>query len=181
MPQRADQLIQIDAFERMCDLAVEYDLPLCVHSREAEQDTFDVFERKLKRNHKIQLHCFGSSIQFLTKLLKEWPNSYLSYAGHITYSTANAWLVRPYTKQIPGEIAPEIEPQDLFTLVDMTPMDRILLETDGPYMAPCPYLGKSALPSHMLFSAKIIAEIKKVSMTELLMQCRENSREFFGV
>lgn len=174
-PSRTAQLQQMSVFERICDLGVEHNLPLCVHSREAERDTLDIFERKLPRDYKIQLHCYGNSIQFMEILLTEWPNAMISLAGHLTYPSSREWSVRPLTMN------GKVEPQDLHDLVRKLPLNRLLLETDGPYMAPHPYIGMSALPAHLVITAQKVADIRKITLNEVLAASRENARRFFGV
>eukprot|EP00397_Hematodinium_sp_SG-2012_P047610 GEMP01054228.1.p1 GENE.GEMP01054228.1~~GEMP01054228.1.p1 ORF type:complete len:431 (+),score=69.62 GEMP01054228.1:114-1406(+) len=174
-PTRQAQLKQVFVFERICDIALELDLPLCVHSREAERDTLDVFERKLPTDYRIQLHCYGNSIEFMELLLVDWPNAMISMAGHLTYPSSREWNVRPLT------LNGEIETQDLHEHVRRLPLNRLLLETDGPYMAPTPYIGTSALPAHIVITAQAVADIKQVTLDAVLIACRENARKFFGV
>jgi len=180
MPSAESRQIQIQAFEAVCDLAFEKNLPICIHTREAEMDTLDVIKRKFPADYKLQMHCFGNSRDFLELVLEEYPNCMISFAGHLTYASAKIWMVRPY---VLGDeaLTRECVQHDLTEMVKTLPLDRILLETDGPYMAPNPFTGTSCVPAHMLITAQCIAEIKEVSLDDVLKQTRINARNFFGV
>jgi len=112
----------------------------------------------LPSSHLIHAHCFTSSKAMASELLRRFPKLYLGFTGVITFKTA-------------GEVR---------DVVALTPLRRILLETDGPYMAPLPHRGSVAHPGHIVLVAEEVAKIKQISFGEVLSVCRENARQIYG-
>lgn len=140
---------QIKLFEEQLNLAKQYDLPVAIHSREAEQDTADI----LGKDSFGVMHCFTSSWWLAKTMLDR--GFYFSASGIITFK--NAEEIRETFKKIP--------------------LDRIVIETDAPYCAPVPYRGKVCEPAMVIETAKVVASIKGLSLEQLepiLMQNTQN-------
>jgi TatD DNase family protein len=150
---------QARAFVAQMALAKELGAPIVVHTREAEEDTLRLMREHLPRDHRIHVHCFTSSARLARELLAHFPNLCLGFTGVVTFKNA-----------------PEVR-----EVVAATPLDRILLETDGPYMAPAPRRGEVAHPGHVPYIAAKIAEIKGVSAAEVFVAAREATRRVYGI
>lgn len=151
--------LQRDVFARQIRMGVECGKPLIIHTREAEQDTLDILVREAPKDWRIHVHCFTSSQDLAAKLLDAFPNLRLGFTGIVTFKNA----------------------QDLQGVVQATPLDRILLETDGPYLAPVPHRGKPAHPGHIPLIAQKIAELKSVSVESVYDAARKSTREVYGI
>lgn len=144
---------QLRVFRKQCEMAVELNLPLVVHSREAEDDTLDILKSCMPTSHLIHLHCFTSSLNMAQSLLHHFPNCYLGFTGVATFKSSN----------------------DVQTVIRNTPLNRLLLETDAPFMAPTPYRGKTCHSGMSLHTAKKICELKEVPLQEGFAALRENA------
>lgn len=145
------------AFKAQIELAKELDLPIVIHSREADQETFDTIEAAQDGNLKVLLHCYSGSAELAQEYLK--LGCYISLAGPVTFKNA----------RVPKEVAKVI------------PLDRLLVETDSPYLTPEPYRGKRNEPMFVKYVVEEIAELKGVSIEELSSATRENTKKFFGI
>ena len=114
----ADKEKQILSFKNHLEAAAELNIPVIVHSRNAETETFNILNEFKSKNLKILMHCFTGSREFAEKLLDF--NTYFSASGIITFKNS-------------------IELQNTFKFI---PLDRLLIETDSPYLAPVPQRGK---------------------------------------
>ena len=141
------------------DLAVSLKKPLVVHTRFAEDDTLELMEKHLPTEHPIHVHCFTSSNTLAQALLERFSTLRLGFTGVVTFKNA-----------------PEVQ-----EVVRNTPLDRILLETDSPYMAPEPFRGRIAHPGHVSYVADTVATLKGVSRAEVLATCRRNTRLIYGI
>ena len=150
---------QARAFVEQMALAKELGAPIVVHTRCAEEDTLRLMREHLPRDHRIHVHCFTSSAWLARELLATFPNLCLGFTGVVTFKNA-----------------PEVR-----EVVAATPLNRILLETDGPYMAPAPRRGEVAHPGHVPLIAVKIAEIKGVSAAEVFVAAREATRRVYGI
>ena len=151
---------QRDVFTRQLRISAELGLPLVVHTREAEEDTLALMKEHLPADHKVHVHCFTSSLGMARRLLGLFPsNLCIGFTGVITFK--NAAEIR--------EVVAEV------------PLSKILLETDGPYMAPTPYRGQVAHPGHVYYVASKVAEVKGTSLDEVLATCRDNTRRTYGI
>ena len=151
--------IQRDAFARQIRQGVALGKPLIIHTREAEADTLEILAAEAPREWKIHVHCFTSSPAMAEKLLAGFPNLCLGFTGIVTFKNA-------------------LELQDV---AKATPLDRLLLETDGPYLAPIPHRGKPAHPGHIPLIAAKIAEIKGIEVGAVFGAARENTRKIYGI
>ncbi|KAH0791001.1 hydrolase, TatD family protein [Histomonas meleagridis] len=150
--------VQMAIFERQCRLAVDLGMPIVVHTREAEKDTLEVFERAIPKDHKVHIHCYTDSPWLVEKILEKWTNAYFGFTGVLTFPKSN--LVRESCKKVP--------------------LNRLLSETDGPYMAPVPYRGKASNPGYIPVIIKKMAEIHNVDEKTAFITIRENCRQFYG-
>ena len=153
------RLIQIEVFIRQIQLAVKLKKPLIIHTREAEEDTLKIMQDEIPKDWKIHVHCFTSSAGMAEKLLAHFPNLCLGFTGIVTFKNG-------------------IELQGI---AKVTPLDRLLLETDGPYLAPTPHRGKVAHPGHIPFIAAKIAELKGIAVEAVYLAARENTRKVYGI
>ena len=151
----SDKHKQIESFKTHIEAAINTDVPLIIHSRNAETETFNILNGYKKYNLKILMHCFTGSKQFAEKLLT--LNSFFSASGIITFANA-------------------IDIQETFKFL---PSDKILIETDSPFLAPVPNRGNKNEPSYIDFTAKKLAEIKNISKSELVKITTNNFNQLF--
>lgn len=149
--------VQQRVFEREIGLAVERQLPITIHTREAEADTLAILKRAMPRDHFFHVHCFTDSWAFAEQVLKEWPNAYFGFTGVLTFK--NSKKVQSVCRRVP--------------------MDRLLSETDGPYMAPVPQRGEAAHPGHIPHIIAKIAELHGIAEEDAAQQLRENCRKIY--
>ncbi len=147
--------IQKEWFEKQLYLASEVNLPIVVHSREAAQDTLEILKSWQKDKTSGVIHCFS----YTKESAREYLNMdyYFGIGGGITFKNA----------------------KKLVEAVSYIPMNRILLETDCPYLAPEPYRGKRNQSSYIDYVAQRISEIKQISKEEVLMQTMQNAKDFY--
>ena len=139
----SDKKKQIDSFINHIEAAIKLDFPIIVHSRNAEKETFEILNSYKKYNPKILMHCFTGSHGFAKKLIE--LDSYFSASGIITFKNSLAL-------------------QDTFSFL---PLEKLLIETDSPFLAPIPMRGKKNEPSYIKFTAEKLASLKKLSFEEL--------------
>ncbi|MEC7099861.1 MAG: TatD family hydrolase [Pseudomonadota bacterium] len=148
---------QISSFEEHILAAQEKNLPLIVHTRSAEHETFDILEKHLKKKEtKILIHCFTGTREFAFKLLS--LGAYLSASGVVTFNKS----------------------QDLANTFKDIPNERILVETDAPYLAPVPLRGKPNEPSYIIHTVKFLSKIKNLSFDEFSKITTNNFFNLFG-
>jgi TatD DNase family protein len=147
--------LQKRAFERQLTLAEELDLPVIIHAREATADTLEI----LSRHKSVEgvLHCYSGSAE-TAKILIDW-GFYIGFTGVLTFKNARH----------PVES------------VGVIPKERLLLETDCPYMAPVPWRGKRSCSPMIQSVAEKMAEIKGVSPQEMIDIAAENARKLFRI
>ena len=146
---------QISSFKQHIEASIETNKPLIVHSRDAEKETFEILNQYKNQNIKILMHCFTGSKQFSEKLLT--LNSYFSASGIITFKNST----------------------DLQETFKSLPLDKVLIETDSPFLAPVPNRGKKNEPSYIDFTAAKLAEIKNISKSELIKITTNNFNKLF--
>ena len=152
----ADRGAQLTAFEEQLALANELSLPVVIHTRDADEDT-----RAILANHSSTLngrgviHSFTSSLSLAEFCLEE--GFLLGFNGITTFRNAD----------------------NVRAVVDATPVERILLETDAPYLTPVPYRGRSNAPCYLPFIAEKLAEVKSLPIEQLLEHARANSYRLF--
>ena len=146
--------LQKRVFEEQIRLSLDLEMPLIVHDREAHGDVYDLL-RKYKPNALV--HCFSGSVELMREAVR--MGMYISLGGVVTFKNARHSL----------EVASEI------------PLDRLLLETDAPYMAPVPFRGSRCDSSMTHKTAEKLAEIKGIPTEEAIKICNENAVRFFGL
>ena len=134
---------QIKSFKEHIEAAIDINLPVIVHSRNAEKETFEILNYYKNQNPKILMHCFGGSYAFFKNMEK--LNSYFSASGIITFKNST-------------------ELQNTFTKI---PNDKLLVETDSPFLAPLPMRGKKNEPAFIKYTLKKLSELKSVSEIEM--------------
>ena len=146
---------QKSILDAQLSMAEELDLPVIIHDREAHGDTMDIL--RAHPNVRGVLHSFSGSAEMARQLLKNgW---YISFSGPITYKNARSLR----------EVAANV------------PLDRILIETDAPYLPPEPHRGKINFSGYLPFTAKAVADVKECSLEEIARQTVENAKALFGL
>ena len=148
--------LQKEVFIKQIKLANELYLPICVHDREAHKDTFDIL-KEYNKGSKVVMHCFSGSVEFARECIKEgW---YLALGGVVTFK--NAVKMK--------EVAADI------------PLEKLLLETDAPYLTPVPYRGKENQPAYVRFVAEEISKIRNVSFENIVQASSQNAEKVFAI
>ena len=148
---------QIECFEEHINAAQKSKLPLIVHTRSAEPETLQLLKkRKLEKDFKILIHCFTGSKDFAFKLLD--LNAFISASGVVTFKNSH----------------------ELATTFKDIPNNKILVETDSPYLAPIPLRGKPNEPSYIIHTVKFLSELKKISFKEFSDMTTKNFFSLFG-
>lgn len=148
--------LQRDVFIRQLALARDLNLPVCIHDREAHGDLLKILQTEGKENRGV-VHCFSGSVEMARELVKlGW---YLGVDGPVTYKNAKKGL----------EVLREI------------PLDRLLLETDSPYLTPHPYRGRRNEPGLVRLVAEKTAELREISLAELAARTTRNARDIYGL
>lgn len=145
---------QKELFENQILLAKELDLPIIVHDREAHGDTLEILKKHKPRG---VLHCFSGSVETAEEILK--LGMYIGLGGALTFKNARKSV----------EVA------------EMLPLDRLLLETDCPYMAPVPFRGKRNYSGYIPYIAEKVAEIKDIDPQTVLDVTSENAKKLFKI
>ena len=151
----SDRDKQEESFRIHIEAALKANIPLVIHSRNAEDKMFEILDDFKNKKLKILMHCFTGSQQFAEKLLKF--NSYFSASGIITFKNS-------------------AELQKTFKFL---PLERILIETDSPFLAPVPNRGKKNEPSFIDFTATKLAEIKEIEKSNLIKITTDNFNNLF--
>ncbi|KAI8812119.1 hypothetical protein BJ742DRAFT_674149 [Cladochytrium replicatum] len=159
--------VQKTVLERQIGLALTLNKPLVIHSREAESDTYEILTRLVPRGWKIHIHCFTDTPAFAASLLEFFPNLFIGITGVVTFGTA-------------------LNTQEV---VRATPLERLLLETDSPYMVPRVLQTTDKTrpsttichPGMIPLVAQKVADLKGLTYAEVMRTCRENARRMYGI
>ena len=151
----SDKIDQIKSFEEHIKAAIELGIPLIIHSRNADDDMLSILNNFKDFNLKILMHCFTGSKLFATKLLD--LNAYFSASGIITFKNS-------------------IDLQETFKFL---PLEKLLIETDSPYLAPVPNRGKKNEPSFVKYTAEKLAFVKEVTTEHLIRSTSTNFNNLF--
>lgn len=146
--------LQIQTFREQIELARELDLPIVVHSREATADTLEILREYKPRG---VVHCYSGSAETAREILN--LGMYISFTGVLTFKNAKKAV----------------------EACEIIPLDRLMLETDCPYMAPVPHRGQRCDSSMVLNIAEKVAEIKKLPLKTVVETCNDNAVRFFGL
>lgn len=145
---------QKKAFIEQIEISIEHQLPIEIHTRDAEEDTCEIL-KQFKGQVKGLIHCFTGTQWLADQALDLGLN--LSISGVVTFKTADA----------------------LREVVKNTPLDRLHIETDAPFLAPVPHRGKKNEPAFMIETARKVAELKQVSLEDLAKQVQKNTEKLF--
>ena len=146
---------QINSFLNHINAAIELDVPLIIHSRNAETEILNILSEFVNSKLKILMHCFTGSETFANNLLKF--NSYFSASGIITFKNST----------------------DLQNTFKIIPLDRLLIETDSPFLSPDPFRGKRNEPSFIIHILKKLASIKQIDTNKLDTITTNNFNKLF--
>ncbi len=151
----SDKKSQIKSFEEHIKASIETNTPLIVHSRNAENETYDLLKNFNDKRLKILMHCFTGSKEFAKRLLT--LNSFFSASGIITFKNS-------------------VDLQETFKFL---PKENLLIETDSPFLAPEPNRGKKNEPSFLKFTAEKLAKLKDISSDDLIDITTNNFNKLF--
>ena len=149
--------LQKEWFKKQMELAKEVDLPVIVHSREAAQDTFDLIKSEHAGTTGGVIHCFSGSKEMAKEYIK--MGYYIGVGGVVTFKNARV----------------------LKEVVESIPLERILTETDCPYLAPVPFRGKRNCSAYISYVLDMIAELKGISREEAEQVTYENARNMYRI
>lgn len=148
--------LQKDVFIKQIKFANKVGLPIVVHDREAHKDCFDILKEH-NQNSKVLFHCFSGSVEFMRECVKQgW---FIALGGVVTFK--NAIKMK--------EVAQEV------------PLDKLVLETDAPYLTPVPYRGKENKPAYTKYVAEEIAKLREMSLEEIIDITSTNAEGFFNI
>lgn len=147
---------QKDLFAGQLSLAKEFNLPVLIHNREADQDIIDILNEVHIPNGGI-LHCFSSDYSTAKKLLD--LGMYISFAGNLTYKNN----------------------ENIRAIASKIPLDRLFLETDSPYLSPQKQRGKRNHPGHIGYTYEVLGEVKKIPLSEIIQQLNNNFHSLFKI
>ena len=149
--------LQKEYFIKQIEFANEHHLPICIHNRDSNEDCFNI----LKENRPLYgaiMHCYSGSVEMMQELIK-FDGLYISLGGPVTFTNAKT----------PKAVAEEV------------PLDRLLIETDSPYLTPHPHRGEKNEPKHICLVSEEIARLKNMSRKHLEDVIYKNSLRIFGI
>jgi TatD DNase family protein len=147
---------QISSFKEHIEASIQTNVPLIIHSRDAEDETSDILNKYKDKKLKILMHCFTGSEAFAKKLSE--LGAFFSASGIITFKNS-------------------ITLQNTFKII---PLNRILIETDSPFLAPVPMRGKKNEPSFIKFTVEKLAELKNITKDEIIKTTTNNFNHLFS-
>ena len=147
---------QISSFKHHIEASIELNVPIIVHSRNAENETFEILNIYKNSKPKILMHCFTGSTEFAYKLLT--LDSYFSASGIITFKNS----------------------ENLQKTFKLIPNNKLLIETDSPYLAPVPFRGKKNEPSFIKYTLEKLAEIKDMKFKDIEIITNNNFNTLFS-
>jgi TatD DNase family protein len=147
---------QVELFIRQLELADKLDKPVIIHNREAGEDILNILGEKLPPRGGI-LHCYSENWEFARKALE--LNLFISFAGNVTYRNA----------------------RNLHETAKNMPLERMLIESESPFMVPSAYRGKRNKPAYLHATAEFLAELRDMDLEEITDILYENSMNFFGI
>ncbi len=153
----SDKEHQLRSFRMHIELASQLNLSLIIHIRDAFEDVLDVLRERVSNNVYGVIHCFTGDYEWAKKFID--LDFYISFSGIITFK--NAQEIRDAAKSIP--------------------LERMLVETDSPYLAPVPYRGKRNEPANLRLVAETIAELRNTSLEMIAEQTTYNAMNLFGI
>ena len=152
----SDREIQISCFKAHIEAAIELNRPIIIHSREAEDDTYQILKSFKSQGLKILMHCFTGSASFADKLLD--LDAFFSASGIITFKNS-------------------LELQNTFKNI---PLEKLLVETDSPFLAPIPMRGKKNEPSFIKYTIKKLSNLRSLTEKEIVKITTNNFNTLFS-
>ena len=144
-------------FIRQIEFANEHQLPICIHNRDSMEDLFNIL-KEYRPKYGLVLHCYSGSVEMMKEIVK-WDKAYISLGGPVTFTNAKT----------PKLVAEEV------------PLDRLLFETDSPYLTPHPHRGEKNEPKYICLVAEEIARLKDMSKKHLESVVFDNSCRVFNI
>ena len=153
----SDKGRQISSFKAHIEASIELNKPIIIHSRNAENETFDILNLYNGSNLKILMHCFTGSLEFSKKLLT--LGAFFSASGIITFNNS-------------------VDLQNTFKTI---PTEKLLIETDSPFLAPIPMRGKKNEPSFIKYTLEKLSTLKETSISQMSNITTDNFNKLFGL
>lgn len=148
--------LQKEVFIKQIKLANELKLPICVHDREANKDSFDIL-KEYNKTSDVVMHCFSGSVEFAKECVKEgW---FIALGGVVTFK--NAIKMKEVAKEVP--------------------LENLLVETDAPYLTPVPFRGTENQPAYVKFVAEEIAKLRGITFEEVARATTKNAEKVYGI
>ena len=151
----SDKTRQISSFKAHIEASIELNKPIIIHSRDAENETFEILNSYKNNNLKILMHCFTGTLEFSKKLLT--LDAFFSASGIITFKNS-------------------IELQNTFKTI---PLEKLLIETDSPFLAPIPMRGKKNEPSFIKYTLEKLSSLKETSVEKMSKITTDNFNKLF--
>jgi len=151
----SNKIKQIKSFKSHIEASIELNKPIIVHSRNAEKETYEILNSYKSKNLKILMHCFTGSLDFSRKLLS--LDAFFSASGIITFKNS-------------------VDLQNTFKTI---PLEKLLIETDSPFLAPVPMRGKKNEPSFIKYTLEKLSEIKKIDKDKMILSTTNNFNRLF--
>ena len=152
--KKSEKKDQLFSFEKHIEFAISENVPVIIHTRDADEDTILIIKKYYKKT-RFLIHCFTGNLEFAKNLLN--LECLISFSGIITFKKSN----------------------ELRDVVKYVPLERMLIETDSPYLSPDPLRGKSNEPANVKIVGESIAKIKEISFEEVARLTTENFQNFF--
>ncbi|MBQ8886737.1 MAG: TatD family hydrolase [Candidatus Gastranaerophilales bacterium] len=147
--------LQKEVFRKQLKIAEELNLPVLIHDREAHEDTFEIVQEFNLKD--VVFHCFSGNVEYAKKCIEK--GYYIAIGGIVTFKNA----------------------KDLKEVAKIVPLDKLLLETDAPYLAPVPFRGKLNTPAYLKYIAQEIANLKEIDVELVKEHTTQNAKRIFGI
>ena len=152
---KENKQLQLECFEKQLRIACNYKKPIAIHCRDAHEDTFNLLQKYANKLDGIILHCYTGSVEMMKRYLS--LGAYISISGVVTFK--NAITIKDVVKNCP--------------------LDRLLVETDDPYLTPVPFRGKENKPAYVYYVIKEIATLKNLDIELVKTQTYNNAKKVF--
>ena len=153
----SDKSRQINSFKAHIEASIEIEKPIIIHTRNAEKETFELLNSYKNENLKILMHCFTGSLEFSKKLLK--LDAFFSASGIITFKNST----------------------DLQNTFKTIPLEKLLIETDSPFLAPIPMRGKKNEPSFIKYTLEKLSAVKATTVESMSKMTTDNFNKLFNL
>ena len=144
-------------FEKQINLANKLSKPVVVHTRSADEETLSVLKKYSNTNNNFIIHCFTGSVKFCEKLLN--LGCYISFSGIITFKNT----------------------EEIIQSLRIVPLDKLLIETDSPYLSPVPFRGKKNMPSNVKIVAEKVSSVKNIPFEDIAKHTTDNFYKIFKI